>query len=36
MDLIYSLKKNITLIIVSHKLSTIEKCDKIINLNEYK
>jgi ATP-binding cassette, subfamily B, bacterial PglK len=35
MDLIYSLKKEITIIIVSHKLSTIEKCDKIINLNEY-
>ena len=35
MDLIYSLKGDISLLIVSHKMSAIEKCDKIINLNDY-
>ena len=35
MDLIYLIKGDISLLIVSHKMSAIEKCDKIINLNDY-
>ena len=34
-DLIYSFKKNKTIIIITHNLSILDKCDKIINLNDY-
>lgn len=34
-DALDSLKGKITIIMIAHRLTTIENCDKIINLNEY-
>lgn len=36
MEEIYNLRKNITIIMISHRLSTIEKCDKIFLLEDGK
>jgi ABC-type bacteriocin/lantibiotic exporter with double-glycine peptidase domain len=32
MDAVYNLKKNITIILIAHRLSTVKKCDKIFFL----
>ena len=32
MDEVYNLKKNLTIIIVAHRLSSLKKCDKIFHL----
>jgi ABC-type multidrug transport system fused ATPase/permease subunit len=34
MDSIYSLDKEITVILIAHRLSTLERCDKIIDLSK--
>jgi len=36
MEEIYNLRKNITIVMISHRLSTIEKCDKIFLLEDGK
>ena len=34
MDSIYSLDKEITVILIAHRLSTLERCDKVIDLSK--
>ncbi len=34
MDAVYNLKKNITIILIAHRLSTVKKCDKIFFLEK--
>ena len=33
---IYSMKINTTIIIIAHRLNTLEKCENIIDIEEYK
>ena len=34
MSEIYSLDQNLTIIIIAHRLNTLENCEKILNINE--
>ena len=36
MDAVYNLKKNITIILIAHRLTTVKKCDKIFLLEKGK
>ena len=36
MDAVYNLKKNITIILIAHRLSTVKNCDKIFLFNKGK